>query len=465
MSRNRSPRSSILFLFISCAAFAAFSGCVKKAVPPVPPPPQIEPYADKLVIHLPAYKYFPKPYAATIEKYQEEYPQTEVTVEKIGNADDYPGYGSDYQEHIERSLAAGDGPDVILTRYVADLYNSMDGGAFLDLSYYADNDAEFDASGLNAAVYNAGVYRGARCVMPLSYELNILLAVRSSLESIRFDLSRDTDFVSFFNEISDRLPLAKENPEFIGMFDQRYLYNFIVCAGLTVYDRENGNILPDKQAARDFCEAYKPYYPTDASFEFVSGFGFEHLPHGTHYFHIYSYQPEIFYDHSRLKDLKFEPVITAIRTLDGGLKATVSEGIAVRAGAKNAANAWEFIKIMLTEEIQYTTPGSAEGFTSFPVNAAALARQIDTILDVGESIGFGTSDGYARYFCPAVPEEDKAPYRALHDSITDCAFNDLSIESAFIYYMAPYFTDEKSYDECIDEFIKSIEEYLSGAAT
>ena len=454
----------ILTLFL-CAAFAVFSGCVKKADPPSPPPPQIDPHTDELIVHLPAFRHLAPLYAKSIEKYKQIYPQTKVTLVKIGDADDYPGAQGEYHEHIERALAAGDGPDVILPRYIDGQLKKMEDGAFLDLSYYADNDAEFDASELNAAVYNAGVYLGARYFIPLAYELNILLAERSALDNIRFDLSRDADFVSFFNEIADCLPTAAANPDFTRMFDRQCLYYFVACAGLTVYDRENERVLPDRNAVKNFCEAYKPYYSTDFSGDIIFEVGFEGLLNGSHFFHIYDYSLRIFYDYSRLKDLGFEPAFTAVRTLGGGLEASANEVIAVRAGSKNAANAWDLIKIMLSEEMQYSNPTDANGTMAFPVNTKALSRQIDFMLRRGMEFGFGTADGnIERHFCPAVPEEDKVPYRALHDAVTDCALYDRAFDSAFFYYMSPYFKDEKSYDECIDEFVEYMEELLSGAA-
>ena len=256
--------------------------------------------------------------------------------------------------------------------------------------------------------------------------------------------------------------MAELNPEFNRMFNDRLMYTAVKKADINVFDFENMNILPNEAKVKAFCEAYKPYYLTDVKSVPEVFFGYEGLPFGIHFFQNYDASVNIFFDYSRLKDLEYNPSFSAIRTMDGGLNATVYEGLAVRSGTKNAENAWNFIKIMLSEEMQYSQPGGYGGLNAFPVNVAALGRQIDEILQTDTKVGFGTSDGkYESFNCPAVPPEEKEPYMALHDSVISCALFNHNTNAVFFYCMEPFFADQKSYDECIDDFRSGMEKYIA----
>ena len=448
------------FFILFCFILIFLSACTSAKKIAEPTLPVNLRQSNELRLCLPGYQYLANPYMRAVNVYKQKYPDVEVILEIIGDPDEYPSDGSEYIKHIRNGIADGSGPDIILTTFLYDFYDLADDGAFLNLSHIMENDEEFDIGDFNENVINAGIYRGARYVMPLSYETNILLTDKKALERINFDLSRDTDFFSFFTEIVNCLPYAKDNPAFKRMFNEMLAGSLVNAAGLTIYDRENKNLLPLDDKTREFCEAYKPYYKTDIKEIYDFGYGFELIPAGDFYFEKHYGSQNIFYNYSRLKDLGFDPAFTAVRTMDGGLSARINDSLAIRYGAKNEANAWNFVKMMLSETIQYARVGWGQGFWGDPVNNKAFSRQIDEILRRGENIGFWSEErGGYQLFCPEIPDEEKAPYRELHEAVTNCTIGNAAIESYFFHHMTPFFEDVKSYEECINDFISAMDDF------
>lgn len=103
-----------------------------------------------------------------------------------------------YLYQLRTEIMAGGGPDIYLmptggTRYksnnsgrsvhtysveplFSDVAQAIQNGIFQDISRYYDEDAALHTEDLNQTVMDAGVYAGQRCVLPLRFQMPVLIA-------------------------------------------------------------------------------------------------------------------------------------------------------------------------------------------------------------------------------------------------------------------------------------------------
>lgn len=438
-------------LFMLCLLFSGLVGCNQEAIDLTT--------TDELVIYVPGYKYFDtddKKFRKAISDFKMEYPDVNLVVETIGDESNSPY--DQYQSRVNSELMAGSGPDIILTEYFQDLYKSIDMGVFLDLSSIIEQDREFMMEEYNEVVMSAGAYKGGQYMLPTSYYLPVLITEQEALRSIGFDVNESTDFVSFFTEIAKCLPKMQENPTFSRVIVSRIDDRILNTSGIKLYDYEQEEVLPDEAVFKTLCEVIKPYWPIETSDNWPNATTkvSENILIGSYFFYSdWTPSTNCLLVWSEIKAFQGTPILTAIRTIDGGLNAEVLKGLAIRAGSKNQRNAWNFIKIMLSETIQYSIPGYGiiEGF---PVNKAALLREITDVSN--EDSWTGLNQGV---FLLAIPWEEKEPFLQLHESITSVSFRNIIFLGIFQNCMESYLLDERPYDECVMELINNVKLYVS----
>lgn len=115
----------------------------------------------------------------------------EIVVEEIPN-------GAGREEVLQRlrtELMMGEGPDMILlpsspTQYYelagyveplfVDVQQAMRNGLFWDISKYYDADTDLNKDALNSTVMDAGIYNGARYVLPVSYNMPVAYVAKEA---------------------------------------------------------------------------------------------------------------------------------------------------------------------------------------------------------------------------------------------------------------------------------------------
>jgi hypothetical protein len=286
---------------------------------------------------------------------------------------------------------------------------------------------------------------------------------RGFLEEIGFDTESVTDTVSFYNMLTQVLPRAREIPQFLT--PMLSIGNMFVGFGgfntvISLVDFERGVILPDEAALRNVLEAYKPL------------FGIENgdIPNNINvntmlaqqmimFWNDRVFSVGLFFSYGLMKHHGYEPEIISLRGPNGEIHATVTQSAAVRASSPNHVNAWNFIKILLTANVQYGSPGSPEGwaFGGNLVNRVAFERQVAEILR--EDSNVGTVEG--AFFTPAVPDEDKVSFLELHRSITSASLRNQTVNELFFAMMEPYFKGEITLDNAIENLRRRLRLYIS----
>lgn len=126
-----------------------------------------------------------------VNDYSRTHPNVEIEVEEIPS-------GAGREELLQRlrtEIMMGEGPDMILlpsspTRYYmlseyveplfVDVQQAMRNGLFQNIGTYYDADTELNKEELNSAVMDAGIYDGARYVLPVSYDMPVAYVAKEA---------------------------------------------------------------------------------------------------------------------------------------------------------------------------------------------------------------------------------------------------------------------------------------------
>jgi beta-lactamase regulating signal transducer with metallopeptidase domain len=442
-----------------------------------PEPTDVEEYtvpvhyesSNQLVIYIPGYREFNRRFLQALTVFRLTYPDVELIVERIGGRED--ASGNAYMQRVRAELMADKGTDIILTHYFDDIQMTMEGGIFLDLTPFWNNDADFaHKSQLHPVVMDAGLYRGKRYVIPLSYNMVFYLGERRMLDRLGFDLNQDMDILSFYTRLYEILPLAYQDPMFQTGVEDLFYY---VGTGWPIpfVDFERGTPLPEEEILRAFMEMYgnqfrytREHMDRDVRNQVIEdSSGMEALlMSGMDMFFASNFPVAKIVGYNRLRALGFEPVIFALPDHNGEYTATVSQSVAVRANSPNHVNAWNFIKILLSESIQ--DDGRDIDFWSFEgiaVNNAAAAKNIEKLWDLYFSMSRHEAGGAA--FAPArSAHQHPLLFIDLLNSITQVTLPNRRINTIFDDLFIDYlFRGRLSLDDIMEEMRRTLRIYLS----
>lgn len=395
-----------------------------------------------------------------MREYKRLYPDVEVTYEIIAGTE-YSPYGN-YAGRVAAEMMAGNGPDVI---YIApnifpDIYKTMDTGAFFDLDGILEKDSDINLEDYYKPVIDGGIHKGARYLLPVSFKLpGVIVANKAEASRAGLDLSKITDAEHFLTEAAKAAKNERDNPVFRQLSSSPMSQNvtsLMTSYGIRLFDYDNKTALPDEENIRKFFEALKAYF-TD------SGEAADNLTFLT--------APDCYYDGSALlfpqdslngfwytaaalkADGRGGYAAFALKAPGGGLRAEFYDAAAVRAASANTQNAYNFIKVLLSDAVQIEPPGIGYLGGANGVKKSSVKNALDAMTGKAADARFGEFTA-----------EDARIYSNFLDEITDCSFilYGTSAYEKFNNKMYPYLYDKNAkLDECIKGAKKELSLYLS----
>jgi ABC-type glycerol-3-phosphate transport system substrate-binding protein len=388
-----------------------------------------------------------------IDAYKEMYPNVNVITEEFG----FEEFGWDgYATQLSTALMAGRGSDVIFPCRMfgaVNIYKMADAGAFMDLNELVEQDEDFNLDDYIKPVLDSGIYRGKRYIMPYSYLVNIYISVPEKLNIFGFDTSQMGDTASFLNEAARALPKMQANPNFrymfsSGIFSFEYFWN---NSGIQIADYENGEIFPEEDELRKLFEAYKPFYRSD-NIDPINNYIWEHrapalLNDMTLFYHVFSMQ-EFLSVTRELKKEKSPFRFDVMPGMDGKIYATTFNSTAIRSGSPNKQNAWNFIKLMLSPEVQENSNATS----TIPVHKDSILRYAEDAYNFLDE----------HFYAPLSQDEMEA-YIELITNVDDSVltYRTSQIYTAIHENMAPFFKDEVSCETAIEKLRNFLRIYIS----
>ena len=384
-------------------------------------------------------------YPKAIAVFEKMYPDVNVVVECYSE--------DEYDTAIRAEIPAGRGPDLLFAgvSVLPDICKTMETGLFEDLNPYAETDPDFSLDDYIAGVMDAGVLHGSRWIMPYSHLAMILTTTEELLEEegiTQEDFSSIEAFCAVCAKYRETHPGqhfvdlgfgVSEEQQRVNMFKDLYTYS-----GMRFFDYETGEVVVDRDELKRICDLCRMYCHNPVTKETKkitrggnSGMWDPLLDRATLFFE----SPNVGITFMMLRytlGKKGETPVTLLLPDESGAGCTsINAYLAIPKGAENKLNAWRFLKILLSEDIQSDRDGPMRGKQPVRISAARI---------IAESCGY--------------PDPDL-------DALAD-AMN--RIDRAFIFppvlwtylrdNMMPYIKDNKDFDTCFDKLVNVLELYI-----
>jgi len=410
---------------------------------------------DKLVVYISPYNGYI--YTPALNIFREKYPHVEIEVIEFGRND-----ADKYFTLLKTELMAGKGPDLILEQPMGggflDIYKLMDTGIFVDLQPFIDEDSEFNLDDYNKAVLDAGRYRGKRYLMPIQYDSQILLTTQEILDAEGVKVSDLETFDGFIKAITRYNEKYKNNPGKTVFKKQSYcavVHNVFPWSGIELINYATRTVNFDTPYFKSIVEAMKWSYVGDEPTDY------DRIPRSLSTVPALENQ-EIFFDlkygfsyhefhenYFGLLDKGLTPVFFKYPNIENENNARVDRVIAIPKASKNQINAYNLIKIILSEDIQND---SSIYFPMPPVLKSAAKAQFEEAIH-----GSGNFQAL-----PPLPEEVFNAYLDLLINVDTCSLITFTpYYEIFRRDMGAYFEGKKSFDECVKILENSLQIYVS----
>lgn len=338
---------------------------------------------DSLTVY--AYWFYDSVAKEAIGLFQEKYPDVNIDYQLLGE--------DEYKERLRAELPAGRGPDIVFggESLLPDVYKTMSTGIFMDYGPYMTNDNEFDPADYYEGILHGGRLFDKQYVLPLSIGMGVFMTSRELLEENGIDPDSLRTWDGFCAACRK---YHENNPD--GRFfnvgcddNDYYLYDMFHSCGFRMIDYEKNEVSFDEVRFRemvDLCRLYcTPTVPTDLNWG--TGAMDVHDRNCLFINETTSKTSLILNDAALLISQYGEtPYLFCIPDKDGNVCVKPITYVVTPEASQNKLNAWRFVKILLSEEVQAPKTGT-DGWPSNafpvgdPVRKDALQKMIDAFLN------------------------------------------------------------------------------------
>ena len=391
------------------------------------------------------YKYVDKPAEDAAEKFNSEGYGNIKT--KIVEYDHENLLGT----QLETELAAGLGPDVILSHYydMPHLLKFVQNGSFYNMSEMLDEDGEFKPSDYNEIVTEFGFVNGSRYIMPISFKVNtVIFTTKQHLEENNITVGRYIAREDLAN-MADAFSKAHSG-------DEKHLLNMYYGSyfdkPVNLLDSAfDPNSAVTAQALDQYGRILHSVYYTPGQALVHDSMYYSLLPEGKTVLSLNSILGfDLLIDDYKSFKSEFEPVILAVSP-QKGVDTTAVEPCMVASINSNCGNkkaAYEYIRLMMSEEIQKSV------VIGLPVNKAAYEAQKNAFIENPEYNGVKVSKEVGEALARQIDE-------IVNGSLT---FNFIDEQASNIIYQEAnnVYSGTKTATNATESLGKGISDYLDG---
>lgn len=367
---------------------------------------------------------------------------------------------SNFVMTLNTELMSNNGPDIISTRSLPN-YVYISRGYYANLSNIMAEDNEFNISQYKANLLNSFKYKGNMYVMPIGISCEAIAANQTILdeENIVIDDENWT--------WNDYLEICKKVTKDIDGYDvpERYAIPFIgpsmLLGDIFRYNFDQFIDMENKEATFDSPEfisalkLVKEFWDSGVICPNIETYGSK-----TEVYDLYDrngivFVPETVFSYSAMGIYSENTVFLKLPSLGGVPRPNYhSELFAINEKSKHKEEAWEFIKYLISEDIQ-----KQRTLSGFAVNKAAdvFRRDEDRIISRTGQMRMGSKDRRV------VPLTDTMLNTA-DKLITDTGFLpllDQKINLIIVREATPFFNNEKSAEEVAKSIQYKVDTYLN----
>lgn len=442
-------------LALMCSA----AGCAMQGVTPQPieVPPPVEQKNDSLTIFIAEWQSSYQTLNTAVTMYEKQFPDVEVKVQRI-----FPQTWEEFDDAYTKMTAeimSGEGPDVFLMQPdIMDMEKLARRGVLADMQPFFEAD-NFDWTPYNQAVMDGGVWEGKRLAIPLNYEIPVLIANKEVLTECGLSLDNLDSFQGMVEETAKLLNDPGNSRSIFRVPELLHIFPYIAGLPYADYDRQKADFSsPELETdIRWYAELIRLRRETDgvegiaAAADVRDGIGLWMYPQVQINDFLVGY--------GAMKTLG-ETVTIPLRNAQGGLSARITNAVLVRNSSENLENAYNLIKIMLSEELleavmkyQHITGFSVMESMNYAYYDWEIADRDIPVIDPSSPIaGFETVD-------PPTPEEFEELMGYTRE-VNDAYFDN----TAFVgldQYLGDYISGKSSYEDAIKQAERQLAIYLS----
>lgn len=417
---------------------------------------------DKLSIYISTE--FMREFSDGIEFFKEAFPQTEL---EFINTQDIENNAA-----IETQIMAGKGPDVIFIErdnMFKDVNKTIATGVFSAMDRYLKNDNKLNVSDFYPSILNAGKYNDMQCVLPIFFNVPIMLTTQEILNEYKLNLTRESKFSDFNSQIIEFADTEESGqlPRIVGSFRDEvdyWGYSFLDWMPLTDYQEQCVNF--DREELELACKAFKAIIKHDNGLPYnLIGWGAEQssqeLSDKTSMMDTINYKGSSFnlLQAASLLNAENTPIFLPINNSDGGIHAKITLGVAINSNSKSKDVAFEFIKSILLKILEEDQPKPQYHYSLKVANENQI-NQLKKQFDTGYLHGLAAGTGGNNKAITPLRKEFVDNYINIYNNITTCGYYSRTTEIIYDAF-SPYFNDKATLESCLETAQSAMEIYIS----
>jgi len=376
-----------------------------------------------------------------VDEYKINYPQ--VKVEEVVFKD-----YEDYYTKLSSDLLSGNGPDVVFGyKGVTERLNKIiESGIFKDLRPLIEKEEEFSVDDYNDVIMNSGVYNDKQLFLPYDYSISMYITTKELLSDNKIEL----DGTESYKELIEALSTYFES----GNIKDKLLFSafpeiseFINMNELTCIDYKNKTVDFNQEEFKKSVETYKKIYESSLNYDLMEKYQYDQVTmmnDGKIVIENCGAFPNLLYIICRdsIKNGKNPIFLGSLKTHT----AMLGSFMAINDNSKNQKEAFDFIKLGLSEEFQSKDSITYNG--NLPINNKA------------RDINIENSKKHFNFNDQKLLEIDKK-YTEEINNIQKCIVTDQTVENLMGEELLLYFNDEKSLDNCVKDMEDKVKLYLN----
>ena len=374
-----------------------------------------------------------------VSVFREQYPDVDLVWERYDQ--------DEYKSRLRAELAAGRGPDFVYGKPndLPDIYKTMKTKIFEDLAPWLANDEDLDSSVFQNDVLSGGQMDGKQYFLPVKYQLPVYLTTEEFLAECGADTETLSTYDGFMElALSLRVKMPDTHLLFWGVLqgaDVVYPRELYLDLGFRLIDYGAGTVDIDADRFRQFADLCRTWYdkgPGD-----WAPLSVEALTNRVCLlFNFGADKPSFLSDGFTLRQMGETPVYAVIPDQYDGVTAQILRYGAIPSGSDNKANAWRFLKILLSEEI--LIDNDAPMSFGLPVRNDCLRVLLDRLLIQNPD---------------ETKEDETDAYYAAAQKVTRAVMIPPVLLTYIRDNMEPYFRNQASFDDCYSDLLNVLELY------
>lgn len=392
-------------------------------------------------------------------KFMQKYPDVKLDVQLVDPEEDPTAF---YQK-MSTDIMAGKGPDLLFIDRnfygATDINKMIRSGAFADMNPFIEADTAFNPTDYVPAMMSFGVVDGKKFIMPSSYNLPIFLTTKSLISETGFNPDNCSTFTGFVDEMIKAGTSSGINP-LTRSLESRPLAGFTQTMGIDVFDYENSKANFDQSFQRGAESLKKLGELTGVvNDQYVNGLEVESLRDKQTVLTDYSSRSfgYLFEQIMRLDQYKEQAVMVPMRDEQGGIHASFQEGYIMLESSANKQNAYNFISLALSEEMQRGEELVWWNPANVPVHLGQMKASLKRL---SEPIGVTYDNDLGTVTLRGITADEIAQFEGFIADVVDIRGSDKS-QSEVFERMKGYYNGTQTYDQAIAELQNIMDIYIS----